>query len=324
MNEIVLDAEKLFINGSDMNFPQIFDCISPKREKVVKKYNAIEVFHKYEKMILSSAKKSDIDLIKEVYARTEIFDISNIKDSVPQIVPKQIGDKLVAPLPKEISLPFAACFVKIWEDDDEVNGLFIHELTPEYITGAAYMYYKREEMEMITPFSINQSTLHLVINRKDIDNLLNSLTDLFKQELSDYGKQQLSMVRFADVGRLIQLVTNSLDTLNKKEILVDSAKGSEYYTFKDKSKRTIKVESRKIYYVVNKNDYKRKHYSINPIGHLEYSHTFRVRGHWRRINPETSGKDRNGVYREELKGHTWVKDFIKGDGEFVKKIQVVR
>ena len=110
------------------------------------------------------------------------------------------------------------------------------------------------------------------------------------------------------------------EKLSKCEILVDTAKGSEYYAIK--GEKTKKVTNRPIYYVIDNRTYKQGAYHINPITKLEYSHAFRVRGHWRRIDEKSIGKDRTGDYH--IQGFTWVIDHIRGEGEFVKRARIVK
>jgi hypothetical protein len=53
---------------------------------------------------------------------------------------------------------------------------------------------------------------------------------------------------------------------------------------------------------------------------INWSHAWTVRGHWRKVSG--IGKDRDGI--ESVKGHTWIKSYIKGDGELVKKSRIVK
>jgi len=51
---------------------------------------------------------------------------------------------------------------------------------------------------------------------------------------------------------------------------------------------------------------------------VNWSHQWEVRGHWRRC--DTIGKDREGKYCVE--GFTWIKNHLKGEGTFIKKVRV--
>lgn len=53
---------------------------------------------------------------------------------------------------------------------------------------------------------------------------------------------------------------------------------------------------------------------------IDWSHSWTVRGHWRKING--IGKDRNN--QELVYGYTWVNSYLKGNGELVKKARIVK
>ncbi len=53
---------------------------------------------------------------------------------------------------------------------------------------------------------------------------------------------------------------------------------------------------------------------------IDWSHSWSVRGHWRKING--IGKDRNN--KESVVGYTWVNSHVKGNGELVKKTRIVK
>ena len=69
---------------------------------------------------------------------------------------------------------------------------------------------------------------------------------------------------------------------------------------------------------VEKQNYNR----IKPLGHLAFDHSFKVRGHWRKISPHSYGKNRQGEY--VVTGITWVKEHVRGEGDLVKKIRVLK
>lgn len=285
--------------------------------------NVVDLFKNYQVHILNAAKKSEKDYIKEVFSRTELFDISNLKETVPQLIPIERGEELVAPLPKELSLPFDSCFIQIWSDEDEHNGIFIREYSPYVLTGAAFMDYHRDKITLSTPFIIDLDRLELSIKKSDVQDLVSDVArqmnmspitnpDSFERQMM----QELNIIRFTDIARLIQLATNALDSLNKRAVMIDKCKKSEYYSFKGKP--TVKV-TRPIYYVLDKENYIYQSKNIKPLTKLEYSHSFRVRGHWRKMHEDFIGKDRQG--ERHVKGFTWIKDFVKGDGELTKRIR---
>ena len=288
--------------------------------------SVVDLFQAYQKQILENAKKSEMDYIKETFANTELFDTTNTGNRCQvTFKPSLRGNVLVAPVLEDITLPFASCFVKVFADSEEVNSVFIKEFTPDILTGATYLNLNGfgRNMRLITPFSINLLDMELSVDLKDIKN---SNTVVFRGfNADDELLDMMVFEHFNDMAVLIWLATHALNSLNEHAVVVDHLKKSEYYTFKDKSKRTIKVENRPIYYVMDKHVYENKSYNINPVTKLEYSFSFKVRGHWRHLkNSNTCGKDRNGVRREELKGRTWVKDFIKGEGDLVQRVRIVK
>lgn len=53
------------------------------------------------------------------------------------------------------------------------------------------------------------------------------------------------------------------------------------------------------------------------------NYSYEVMGHWRRLqNIKQLGKDRYGC--RNVKGYTWVIPYIKGEGELIKKVRVVK
>lgn len=52
---------------------------------------------------------------------------------------------------------------------------------------------------------------------------------------------------------------------------------------------------------------------------IDWSHSWEVRGHWRKCS--TIGRDRQGNYC--VSGMTWVRPFVKGNGELIEKIRVI-
>ena len=112
-----------------------------------------------------------------------------------------------------------------------------------------------------------------------------------------------------------------ISNLPSYSVASDTPKHAEYYTRKHGS--TIKT-IKPIYYVMDKKEEtEKKNYNrIKPLGHLAFDHSFKVRGHWRKINPHTYGKNRQGEYI--VTGMTWVKEHTRGEGDLIKKIRVVK
>ena len=119
---------------------------------------------------------------------------------------------------------------------------------------------------------------------------------------------------------IIKFVLDHITNLPKYSVVSDNNNNKAQY-FPRKKLPTIK-SFKPIYYVLERKEAEKQVRSIRARGHIEFTHSFKVRGHYRRINPTSFGKDRNGEYK--LKGITFVKDYVKGEGELVKKLRVGR
>lgn len=101
--------------------------------------------------------------------------------------------------------------------------------------------------------------------------------------------------------------------LNKKEIGHFQIKRSIQFKRKGLAPDFVK----KLVILANKKYKDRKSLYNEPI---EYLHSWRVMGHWRSIDQNKIGKDREGNYR--IVGRTWIKNFIKGKGPLIEKERI--
>jgi len=102
--------------------------------------------------------------------------------------------------------------------------------------------------------------------------------------------------------------------LNKKPFIVE-----KFVSFK-KNKNFKKTPFKKVCFLrvgENKKNYK----YLNPSTGTgsKHLHRYEVSGHWR--TAKGLGKDQNGEYNQS--GRTWVKNCIKGQGEYIYKPRVV-
>jgi len=124
-------------------------------------------------------------------------------------------------------------------------------------------------------------------------------------------KLQYGKVDDANAQALVDITSVLLHYIESKEVVHGEEKISWY---KKTGSRNIKP----ITYVTRKRT-DRDYYNLTQ-NIVKWSHSWRVCGHWRRI--ETIGKDRYGSYG--VRGFTWVKDHIKGDGDLVEKQRIVK
>ena len=280
-----------------------------------------EVFKQFCKERHAEDKGRNHDLLQEVYASTEFFDTTLYKLTGIEMTPireslKGNGD-LISTFPIEnFSMPFPNLFMEVGDH----KYLFLREYSPEIITGTVY----------ITDFFKEKDIFYRVLGAN-----LNLPFTLQLHEgkgilIGNYNTHILKP--FIDLEKLLKetflLVAEEcliLNELSKKAIAVDKPSNVNLYEYyRRKRKPTLKVPQRPIYYVLGEKheNVLSKYERIRPMGKLETSYAFRVRGHWRHIGDKTLGKDRNGNYN--IKGFTWVTEYTKGEGELAKRIRVIK
>ena len=295
--------------------------------------NIKEVFKQYRAERHLEDKGKHYNEMQETFANTELFDMSFLKynNNIPLFFVKESNlvqitkDEL-----KDFSLPFEsqfietnsgrddsiACFINKDGDTDKVNFnslecVFMREFKPDIITGTVYYYLYG--MSVNVPFTYYTRAGRLTFDYKGIEQFVGS--EFINSTDIEYR------ITFSMPIHAVLKVVQTLNNLPKHSVVSDTPSKSEYYPRKHNT--TIKT-NKPIYYVLGKDEeYTRKHYNqIKPIGHLTFDHSFKVRGHWRTISPDTYGKNRHGEY--VMTGVTWVKEHIRGEGDLVKRIRVVK
>ena len=265
-----------------------------------------EVFKEFCKERHAEDKGRNFNLLQEVYANTEFFDFNFLekryKDHLKLFTKVFKEHRAYFPYPN-LSLPFANNFVKV---SDSIY-VFIREYEPNILTGS--MYHFKDYKHLNIPFHIK---------------LDGDYSTIFSDFYSDYIKEDISKY-IEGLFRVVIETCENFEKISKSTVVVDKPSNPnlcEYY--KRKKASAIKVPQRPIYYVLNGNKatMEKQYKAIRYTGTLEYSHAFKVRGHWRHIGEKTLGKDRNGEYR--ITGYTWVTEYVKGEGELSKRIRVCK
>ena len=299
-------------------------------------------------------KNKNFNYLQETYANTELFDISLYEKNISSLkMDTTIGSNVLTVEINELknfSLPFESNFVKF----NDNFYVFIKEFAPNILTGTLFIIdifdtYKINKISFNTnlTFSIclDYNTFQLAFDSKSLSVVLNKLefdtsqkwySYLKKNNIQDINQLQYAKEKFISEWKqkeknfmnqilsIVIITCYALDNLSKKSVVVDtsSAPQTEYYNRKHAD--TIKRYNRPIYYVLDKKEETKKvnYYKIQSRGHLEFTHAFKVRGHWRKISDKSLGKDRNGNY--SIYGHTWVTEYIKGEGELTKRLRVIK
>lgn len=140
------------------------------------------------------------------------------------------------------------------------------------------------------------------------------------QENAEFISKSLLDYSYCTLVYSLNKIQKIFNKLSSCDVLVDKYNKPEYFPRKKNS--TIKVTNRPIYYVMQKDLSEQISRNIKSFSKLQPTHAFRVRGHWRRIDIQAIGKDRDGNYH--IPGFTWVVDHIKGKGELVDKVRIIK
>ena len=271
-----------------------------------------EAFKKFTEERHAEDKGRNHDLLQEIYASTEFFDMSlyNFEGAVLHgfslVHDEYVGTYTV----EDLSLPFQNTWIKLKEN----IFMFLGEYSPEIITGTMYT---TNYMCEVPEYANVTGTLNIPFIIKLKDGIISSDLDvpLIKEHVP---------VLLENTFQVAIQVGEVLNNLSRKLVAVDVPTGTKHEYFRRKRKPTIKVPQRPIYYVLGdkKENVTKKYNSIHSMGRLEYTSSFHVRGHWRTINEKSLGKDRNGNYG--INGYSWVTVYIKGEGELTKRLRVVK
>lgn len=271
-----------------------------------------ELFSQYCNWRLDQVSKNekDFNYCVEEFAKTEMFqfkcvDAENGFDNKNLKIDEETA-KIYVENYDNLSLPFERQFIKVAEIYGLTVCIFIGEFAPKIITGSVVMYDNDLRMINSVAFSIKENG-ELDVDFPNMDEMPEEFTET--NMILTWGT--------------ISVTLDTLNSLGKHVVVKDTPECVVQY-YRRKHASTIQVKDRPIYYVLDKK-YKDSYRFVikNPIGKLTYSHTFKVRGHWRVLNSmDTLGKNREGI--RNVKGYTWVKEHLKGEGELKQKLRVVK
>ena len=297
--------------------------------KLVKEVSVTELFKQFCKERHAEDKGRNHDVLQEIYAKTELFDLSFLPKDLSSLsniidtINTTFKDNLTTVTAthevfKNVSLPFENQFIKIGVAKDDINALFVREYEPSILTGTIYTVTPKGFV-INTPFTIDTNIGKLSFDLKGDLDYFNFIME--KKDRTEENEWKFIRGIGKVVLGLLLFTLNAICNLPKHSVATDTPKRADYYTRKHGS--TIKVV-KPIYYVLDKKEEKNpvSFKRIRPLGNCCFDHSFRVIGHWRRINPKTYGKNRNGEYI--VTGMTWVKEHMRGEGDLIKKIRVVK
>ena len=264
-------------------------------------------------------KSKHFNELQEVYAETELFDLSFIPENPHyQVETRGItaqSDSLI-----NCSLPFSSIFMKISGNSGNAY-IFAREFSPTQITGTLYVVLEISPNYTVqnNPFILDTETGKVTL-MNDRMKLFKKLLELDTTLIHNIRNNVLSAI-LCDVTSTLQII----NSLNKHKVYSETKANEKTEYFRRKGKPTLKVNNRPLYYVLEPKDTESEKKVVHRASNtcrIELNHSFKVRGHWRKIDPQSYGKNRNGEY--VVIGHTWVRDHVKGTGEMVKKLRVIK
>lgn len=272
-----------------------------------------EMFKEFTSSVLRETKrKADYDVCIDVYAKTQLLDISAIynnpefaTDSTTNYANIQYENHKAIAESKwkdfDIVLPFDSNFIKLYDNNakgyDLASYVFIREYAPTIYTGVFIVELTTVAIYKIL-FTIRENYL---TGEKEVTVTLNDVKNS-EDGINKLVEFTMSKLRYA------LHVLGKLSNKNQSIYKVQPIKAE--YLRKKVDKSTIKV-SRPIYIYLNKSDDKTV-YAKYPKRDIERLNSWLVRGHWRRLDdPKKRGKNANGEYTVE--GFTWVVPHICGN-----------
>lgn len=277
-----------------------------------------EVFKRFQKDRHNEDKGKNFNLLQDVFSSAELFDVTKFPLPVIKYDIEDFGMMISynSKVLKNLSLPFACQFIHVDDKQYSINNklynsstyMFLREFSPIHITGTIYTI--NEEGRRNLPFSINLFTGDISIMS------------------SDYKKvtPAFAIIPYYSKNELINIILNTVTcvcTLSDKKVLCETPIQAHTEYYRRKGATAIQVLNRKIYYILSKDDVKYENIiREHSTGHIEYTHAFKVRGHWRTLDSKSKGKDRAG--NRVIDGYTWVTEYVKGEGELVKKIREIQ
>ena len=280
-----------------------------------------EVFKQFQADRHAEDKGRNFNLLQKIYSETELFNLTKLQLPMLKynIQEKLLSFSVTDSILDDISLPFSSVCVHV-EDKQYLfkNSLigsstymFLREYSPEYITGTIYTideFGSRRNM----PFTISLNTSTIIINKLDYEGVSNTGTNY---PIPFYTKEAVMSI-------IVNVVT-ALSSLQDKKVLVEQPVKQKAEYFRRKGEPVIKVPAKYTYYILGKNDSdSEKKLQQAHKGKLVCTHTFKVRGHWRRIDSNSVGKDRNGD--RVVQGYTWVLEYMKNPNkELIQKVRVL-
>lgn len=244
-------------------------------------------------------------------------------------------------IPETMDLPFKRCFFQCTQNDITYGSTFTYNEMAELVTnfdreGFSKMLKERHNLTMddtIDEVKVDINNIYVyevepkyirVVAVVEIDNTsLLPISFSFKDGKLGMGNsafgnfyQQMVIDTALSVIKLLEILNHKSWTVvsNDTPVKVKSRVGRNLTKYKYKPSNIV--------YVTTEQKFRKAHPELSHKIINKPNYAYEVRGHWRRLQYSQIGKDREGL--RGVKGFTWVTPFIKGEGEVMKKIRIVK
>jgi hypothetical protein len=237
-----------------------------------------------------SKDKNILQIFHEMVKDCEVFVFNNTVKHNNMAVPSKDESKIIAPPFKTISIEIIGKNVSICSSSRPDEGLIYHVLCI-----------------MVREVSPNTfiAFIYACVDYEDDESKFIVFPYTIPHE-NDIGNQHGALIE-----HYVDRIHNESEGVEKTKVKIKLGTG--------KGKKEIYKLSRIIHISP-----KSKRYEQSPETQkvVNWSHSWLVRGHWRRLkNPESIGKDREGNY--SIKGSTFVTPHSKGEGSLIHKTRIV-
>lgn len=249
--------------------------------------------------------------IVEMIVTSEIFDTSNLPTDKQDFNTELKGNTYImqSPMLNDLSLPFKNVLVRTGIRQTNIVGtLFDLENYVQISEVSPYVY-----VGSITCTAEGKGSSGVEVDLFKIEN----------GELLFKNNNNESSLEVYNVLSIIHRALNTINNLPKHQTYSYTPKDSKPEYHRRKGESTIKIVNRPIYYILNKKDDSNKIRVDHNKGYLKCEYSFLVRGHWRTLhNPKSFGVNRNN--ERIVQGYTWIKEYMKGEGELIKRVRLVK
>lgn len=244
-------------------------------------------------------------------------------------------------IPETMDLPFQKCFFQCDNNSMEYNGIFTYKDMAELMNYD--MNIAREAMKEQCDVSIEEEIPSVEMNHNSIyvyevapkyirvvavvefpnTGIVFPISYSFKDGKLGIGHSDYKQVYEEMVVQSALSVIKLLETINHKSwTVVSNDTPIKVKTRVGRNLTKYKYKPSNIVYVYSEHKFRKAHPELAHRIINKPNYAYEVRGHWRKLQYGQIGKDREGL--RGVKGYTWVIPFIKGEGEVMKKVRIVK